>query len=45
MIQNEHRKTGRIDLEATETALRLVMHAAGATMLTKLPQFPAPADD
>ena len=45
MIQNEHRKTGRIDLEATETALRLVMHDAGAAMLTKLLQFPAPADD
>ena len=45
MIQNEHRKTGRIDLEATETALRLVMPAAGATMLTKLLQFPAPAGD
>jgi hypothetical protein len=45
MIQNEHRKTGRIDLEATETALRLVMRDAGAAMLTKLLQFPAPADD
>ena len=45
MIQSEHRKTGRIDLEATETALRLVMHDAGAAMLTKLLQFPAPADD
>ena len=45
MIQNEHRKTGRIDLEATETALRLVMHDAGAVMLTKLLQFPIPADD
>lgn len=45
MIQNEQRKTGRIDLEATETALRLVLHDAGATMLTKLLQFPAPARD
>lgn len=45
MIQNERRKTGRIDLEATETALRLVMHDAGAAMLTRLLQFPAPADD
>lgn len=45
VIQNEHRKTGRIDLEAVEMALRLVMHDAGAAALTKLLQFSAPAED
>jgi len=30
LIQNERRKTGRIDLEASEMALRLAMHDAGA---------------
>ena len=45
MIQNEQRKTGRIDLEAAETALRIAMHEAGAAVLTQLLQFPAPTDD
>ena len=36
------RKTGRLDLEALEMAVRSAMHQAGATALTKLLQFPAP---
>jgi hypothetical protein len=36
------RKTGRLDLEAIETALRSAMHRAGAAALSELLQFPAP---
>lgn len=39
------RKTGRLDLEALEMAVRSAMHQAGATALTKLLQFPAPPAD
>jgi hypothetical protein len=39
------RKTGRLDLEAIETAVRSTMHHAGAAALTELLQFPAPAAD
>ena len=39
------RKSGRVDLEATEGAVRSAMHQAGATVLTKLLQFQAPAAD
>src|SRR6185369_7569323 len=39
------RKTGRLDLEALEMAVRSAMHQAGAAALTKLLQFPAPATD
>ena len=39
------RKTGRLDLEALEMAVRSAMHQAGATALTKLLQFPAPPTD
>ena len=45
MIQSEQRRTGRIDLEAVEMGLRLVMHDAGATALSKLLQFSIPAAD
>ena len=38
-----HRKTGHLDLEAIETAIRSAMHRAGAAALTELLQFPAPA--
>jgi hypothetical protein len=37
------RKTGRLDLEALETAVRSAMHRAGAAALSELLQFPAPA--
>jgi Uncharacterised protein family (UPF0236) len=36
------RKTGRLDLEALETAVRAAMHRAGAAALSELLQFPAP---
>jgi hypothetical protein len=39
------RKTGRLDLEAMEMAVRSAMHQAGATALTKLLQFPVPSAD
>ena len=42
---NGRRKTGRLDLEATEMAVRSAMHQAGAAALTELPQFPAPTAD
>jgi hypothetical protein len=34
-----------MEMEATEMAVRAAMHQAGATVLTKLLQFPAPAAD
>jgi hypothetical protein len=37
------RKTGRVDLEAIEMAVRSAMHQAGAAALTELLQFPAPS--
>jgi hypothetical protein len=43
VVFQERRKTGRLDLEATEMAIRSAMHHAGATALSKLLQFPAPA--
>jgi hypothetical protein len=43
MIFQERRKTGHIDLEATEMAMRSAMHHAGATVLGALLQFPVPA--
>jgi len=43
VIFRERRKTGRLDLESTEEAVRSALQHAGATALTKLLQFPAPA--
>jgi hypothetical protein len=43
VIFQERRKTGHLDLEATEMAMRSAMHHAGATALSELLQFPAPA--
>jgi hypothetical protein len=43
VIFNARRKTGRLDLEALEMAVRSAMHQAGAAALTELLQFPAPA--
>jgi hypothetical protein len=45
VIFNGRHKTGRLDLEAVEMAVRSAMHHAGATALTELLQFPAPAAD
>ena len=39
------RKTGRLDLEAIEMAVRSAMHQAGAAALAELLQFPVPAAD
>jgi len=45
VIFNGRRKSGRFDLEAIEMAVRSALHQAGATALSKLLQFPAPAAD
>jgi len=45
VVFQERRKTGRIDLEATEMAVRAALHRAGAAALSQLLQFPAPPDD
>jgi hypothetical protein len=42
VVFQERRKTGHLDLEATEMALRAAMHHAGATALSELLQFPVP---
>jgi hypothetical protein len=43
VIFQERRKTGRLDLEAIEMAVRSAMHHAGAAALSELLKFPAPA--
>jgi hypothetical protein len=43
VIFQERRKTGRLDLEAIEMAVRSAMHHAGATALSELLQCPVPA--
>jgi hypothetical protein len=45
VIFSDRRKTGRLDLEAIEMAVRSAMHQAGATALTELLQLAAPAED
>ena len=42
MVFQDQRKSGRLDLEATEMAVRSALHRAGAAALTQLLQFPAP---
>jgi len=42
VFQARH-KTGRVDLEALETAVRSAMHRAGAAALSQLLQFPVPS--
>jgi Uncharacterised protein family (UPF0236) len=42
VLSQDQRNTGRIDLEATEMALRSALHRAGAAALSQLLQFPAP---
>jgi hypothetical protein len=44
VIFQGRRKTGRLDLEALEMAVRSAMHRAGAAALTALLEFPAPAN-
>jgi hypothetical protein len=43
VIFQERRKTGRLDLEAIEMAVRSALHHAGAAALSELLQFPVPA--
>ena len=45
MIFSDRRKTGRLDLEAIEMAVRSAMHQAGAAALTELLHDEAPARD
>jgi hypothetical protein len=42
VIFSGRRKTGRLDLEAVETAVRAAMHRAGSAALTELLQFAIP---
>jgi hypothetical protein len=42
-VFTQRRQSGRTDLEAVETALRAALHQAGASALTTLLQFEAPA--
>jgi len=44
VFQDRH-KTGRVDLEGIETAVRAAMHRAGAAALSELLQFPAPVGE
>lgn len=45
MVFEDRRKTGRLDLEATETAMRSALHRAGAAALSQLLEFPAPTEE
>jgi hypothetical protein len=45
VIFQERRKTGRLDLEAIEMAVRSALHHAGATALSELLRFPVPATE
>jgi hypothetical protein len=45
VVFQDRRKTGRLDLEAIEMAVRSAMHQAGAAALTELLQFETPAAD
>lgn len=45
VIFTSRRKSGRLDLEAVEMLMRSAMHRAGATALSRLLQFAAPAAD
>jgi hypothetical protein len=45
VVFQDRRKSGRLDLEATEMAVRSALHRAGAAALTQLLQFPAPRDE
>ena len=45
VVFQDRRKTGRLDLEATEMAVRSALHRAGAAALSQLLQFPAPSEE
>jgi len=44
-VFEDRRKSGSLDLEATEMALRSALHRAGAAALSQLLEFPAPSED
>jgi hypothetical protein len=44
VVFEDRRKTGRLDLEATEMAMRSALHRAGAAALSELLEFPAPTE-
>ena len=45
VVFEDRRKTGRLDLEATEMVMRSALHRAGAAALSQLLEFPAPAEE
>jgi hypothetical protein len=45
LVFQEQRKTGRLDLEAVEMAMRRAMHPAGAAALSQLPGSDPPGPD
>ncbi len=45
VVFQARRKTGRLDLEATEMAVRSALHRAGAAALSQLLQFSAPSEE
>jgi hypothetical protein len=45
VVFQDRRNTGRIDLEATEMAMRAALRRAGAAALSQLLQFPAPSQE
>jgi hypothetical protein len=45
IVFEDRRKTGRLDLEATEMAMRSALHRAGAAALSQLLEFPAPVEE
>ena len=45
VVFQDRRKRGRLDLEATEMAVRSALHRAGAAALSPLLHFPAPSDE
>jgi hypothetical protein len=45
VVFQDRRRTGRLDLEATEMAVHSALHRAGATALSQLLRFPAPSEE
>jgi len=45
VVFQERHNTGRLDLGATEMAMRSALHRAGATALSQLLQFPVPSEE
>jgi len=45
VVFEDRRRTGSLDLEATEMALRSALHRAGAAALSQLLEFPAPSEE